>query len=59
LVNWVNNNGIGLLGVFEMKAIEYLLEKLVLILGFLLVILPEIIIFSLIDAKDWIGDKLR
>jgi len=41
-----------------MKIIEYLFERFILTLGFLLVVLPEIIFFSLWDLKDWIGDKL-
>ena len=42
-----------------MKIIDCLFEIFILSIGFLLVILPEIIIFSLWDIYDWIGDRLR
>jgi len=42
-----------------MKIIEYLFERFILTLGFLFVVLPEIIMASLWNLKDWIGDVLK
>ena len=39
-----------------MKIVNYVFEAMILVLGFLLIVLPEIIYFSLWDLKDWIGD---
>ena len=41
------------------RIIETTCEWVILILGFLLIVLPEIIYFTLAEIKDWIGDKLR
>jgi len=47
------------IGFIAVKVIDCMIGVIILSLGFLLVILSEIIIFSLWDIYDWIGDKLR
>ena len=42
---------------YPRKIIDWLFERLILLLGFLLVILPEIIFFTLIEIKDWIIEE--
>ena len=47
------------IGFIAVKAIDCMLGVIILTLGFLLIVLPEIIYFSLVEFYDWIGDRLR
>ena len=47
------------IGFITVKVIDCILGVIILTLGFLLIVLPEIIYSTLIEIKDWAGNKLR
>ena len=47
------------IGFITVRAIDYTLGAIILLLGFLLIVLPEIIYFTLIEIKDWIIEERR
>lgn len=41
-----------------MKIFEFIFEKFVMFLGFITVVIPEIIVHYVLEIRDWLQDKL-